>query len=87
MSGEPFNPRLYPEVFNGMRVVVSEHCLKDVPNDIKPSRHRSKRVLKKLMKRTHREPAIFSINGTLMMHPDTYLEFKRKLKENDNFVR
>lgn len=72
--------------FNGMKVVVSETCLKQVSDPVKPSKHRSKRILKKLLKRTHSEPAIFNINGTLYMHPVTYLELKRKL-EHDNSIR
>jgi len=94
MSGEPY-PRFpfqphpfqpYPETYGGMRIIVSETCLKDVPNKIKPSRHRSKRILKKLMKQTHREPAIFNINGSLIMHPVHYEELKRKFRENGNLI-
>jgi len=72
--------------YAGMRIVVSENCVKQVSDPVKPSRHRSKRIWKKLLSRTHSEPAIFHINGMLMMHPVTYQELKRKLRENGDSV-
>lgn len=57
----------------GMPVVVSDFCGVPVPN-YKESRHRSKRIMKKLNKRfggpTKIEPRIYIIGGKMFAHPE-----------------
>uniref|UniRef100_UPI0030EB1B30 hypothetical protein n=1 Tax=Pseudomonas sp. JAI120 TaxID=2723063 RepID=UPI0030EB1B30 len=50
-----------------------------------PSKNRSKRVLKKLIKRYGSEfkmvPAIFNMQGRIIAHPDRYAELRAMFKE------
>ena len=59
---------------NGMRIIFDTNCLEATPERMFPdSRHRSKRIKKKLLKRFGGEfkmrPAMFKIGNTILSHP------------------
>lgn len=72
-----------------MRVLPSPYALAETTERNFPvSRHRSKRVHKKLVKRFQgefrKEPAMFRLpDGTIIAHPDRYQELKRLIREQD----
>lgn len=70
-------------------IIVSPYALTLVVTDERlfpVSRHRSKRIHKKLIKRYGgefkiiREPAIWNMLGKIVLHPSLYEEFKRNEK-------
>lgn len=71
--------------FGGYRVVESVHALEPVNATIwdepKFSRHRSRRLWKKLRKKTARShpgnPCIYQANGMLIVHPALMPELRR----------
>ena len=77
------NPTLY-----GLNVIEAPHAVEVVFEQppIRPSKHRSARVLKKLKRRpgwyTHR-PSAYRMGNKLFIHPTLLLELRRKLKENE----
>lgn len=69
----------------GMHIMVSEYALKDTDQRLFPvSRHRSKRVRKKLVRRFggefKRVPCIFQTPRGLIAHPVMYDQLKRELQ-------
>lgn len=73
--------------FGGMKVIISPHAVKDVPPAtywVEPrfSQHRSKRLWKKLRKRTSwvkaTEPSCYQMGDTLVMHPQFYAELNKE---------
>jgi hypothetical protein len=69
--------------FGGMRIICDPNALKDTIDRTFPvSRHRSARTHKKLIKRFGGEfrkgPAIFQINGCLIVHPSLYQQLERR---------
>lgn len=67
----------------GVRIIQTEAALKDTtePN-FPPSRHRSKRIFKKLLKRHgyKKVPAIWHLpNGTISAHPVLYQQIRLEL--------
>ena len=69
--------------FNGIPIQVSPYALKETEERTFPvSRHRSKRLHKKLCKRHggefKKEPAIFLTKQGYLMHPAMYEELKRE---------
>jgi hypothetical protein len=69
---------------NGMQVIVSDTCLAETTErNFSLSRHRSRRVYKKLVKRFQgefrKEPAMFQIQGKLYVHPARYQELKEQI--------
>lgn len=74
---------------SGISIVYSEYCLKEGEERLFPvSRHRSKRIHKKLIKRFGGEfrkvPAIFKTPQGIIMHPNFRAEFERNLEESSN---
>lgn len=72
--------------FGGMRVIVDANVLEKTEVRLFPeSRHRSKRTLKKLIKRFGGEyrkvPAIFKSGDTIFMHPEQYQRFEREIAQ------
>lgn len=68
----------------GMRIVVSDYALKDTDERLFPeSRHRSRRVHKKLVKRFggefRRVPCIYQTPQGLVAHPTMYAQLKREI--------
>ena len=72
-----------------MPIIVSPHAFTLVVTDERQfpaSRHRSKRIHKKLIKRyggefkVIREPTIWKMLDKIVMHPSLYEEFKRNAK-------
>ena len=68
-------------MFAGMQVIVSEAAV--TKERLFPeSKHRSRRVHKKLVKRFggefRRVPAAFMVGGRAIMHPDYYAELRRR---------
>lgn len=68
----------------GVRIMVSDHALKDTDQRLfSASRHRSKRVHKKLIKRFGSEfkrvPCIYKTPQGLAVHPTMYAQLKREL--------
>lgn len=66
-----------PTPFSGIRIIVSQYATKD--SDVRlfpPSKHRSKRIRKKLIKRFGgeflKQPAIFKTPEAIICHPDYY---------------
>lgn len=92
-TGKP----VYPVPFNGIQVVEDPNCLADTTERNFPaSRHRSKRIRKKLLKRFgsefRKEPAIFQIQGRIYAHPARYREMRAMfrafgLKEGSGNIR
>jgi hypothetical protein len=76
---------IYPTPFNGVQVFEDHNCLADTTERTFPvSRHRSRRVHKKLVKRHggefKKEPAIFQIQGRIYAHPTRYAELRAAFK-------
>lgn len=72
----------------GMPVIISEHALETTKERLFPeSRHRSRRILKKLTRRYGSEfkqvPAMFLIHGEIYVHPNVWEQVKRALDEDD----
>jgi hypothetical protein len=69
-------------MWNGLKVIISPLAVTKVPA-FPASRHRSKRILKKLIKRhggmTKDKPAGYQIGNTLVIHPVLWEQLK-----NDN---
>lgn len=68
----------------GLRISVSDFALKETDERLFPeSRHRSKRIRKKLMKRFGGEfkkvPCIYKTPHGLVAHPTMYDQLKREL--------
>jgi hypothetical protein len=75
-------------MFNGCRVVVSEAALAETTERNFPlSRHRSRRVHKKLVKRFggefRKEPAIFQTPDSFIMHPTRWVEVEREMRRRN----
>lgn len=73
---------IVPVPFNGLEVICDPNCLADTKERTFPvSRHRSRRVHKKLVKRFggefRKEPAMFQIMGRIVAHPVRYAELRR----------
>lgn len=71
--------------FNGMPIFISPNCLGDGHERLFPeSKHRSKRIHKKLIKRFGTEfkqiPCIYKTEQGFHMHPLKYEEFLRELQ-------
>ena len=74
--------------FNGLPIIVSSNALQESDERLfPPSRHRSKRIHKKLVKRFGGEfrkvPAIWQCASGLFVHPTMYEELKRELARRD----
>lgn len=72
--------------FNGMQIFVSGSALETTNERLFPaSRHRSKRIRKKLIKKHGGEfrtvPAIFRMRDRLIMHPAQYAKLRAHLGE------
>lgn len=68
----------------GIPIMVSEHALQDTDQRLFPvSRHRSKRVHKKLIKRFggefKRVPCIYKTPQGMVAHPTMYAQLKREI--------
>lgn len=68
--------------FGGVRIIFSEVALADTKERLFPeSRHRSKRIHKKLVKRHggefRKEPCIWKSGNTIIAHPKFKAEFER----------
>ncbi len=68
-------------------IVVTTHALVETEERLFPaSRHRSKRIRKKLIKRYGGEfrmkPAAFQTPNGIIMHPALYAQLKQRMKEN-----
>lgn len=79
-----FSPHLF-----GTPIIFSQYALEETDERLFPaSRHRSKRIHKKLVKRFGGEfrkvPAIFKTPQGIIMHPNFRAEFERALKESSN---
>lgn len=59
--------------WNGLKVVITDHALADDGWNFRPSRNRSARIHKKLMKRfgsmSKRVPSSYQMGSTLFIHP------------------
>lgn len=71
-------------IYGGMRLIFSADVLKETDERTFPvSRHRSKRIHKKLVKRFGGEfrkvPAIFSTRDTIFAHPSFRAEIERQI--------
>jgi hypothetical protein len=78
-TGKP----IYPTPFNGVDVICDPNCLADTAErNFAESKHRSKRIRKKLIKRFGSEfkrvPAMFQFQGRIVAHPVRYAELKRQ---------
>lgn len=83
--------------YRGMKIVVSEAALEATPEVVRvnfhESRHRSARVLKKLMKRFGRrveyrmQPCIYRMGSTIIMHPNMYRQFEAALADQRVEIR
>lgn len=80
--------------YDGVEVIVSNHALKETSERLFPaSKHRSKRVHKKLVKRFGGEfyqvPCIWNMGGKIVMHPDCYAAFRKKMarRQEEQFMR
>jgi hypothetical protein len=72
------------DLFNGVPIIVTPDALKETEERLFPeSKHRSKRIRKKLVKRFGGEfrkvPCIWQGPGKLFVHPTMYVELKREL--------
>ena len=75
-------PRFVP----GLEIVVSDLALKDSDERLFPqSRHRSRRIHKKLVKRFGGEfrkvPCVWRMEGKILMHPTLYAELQQQTAE------
>jgi len=73
--------KIATQSFGGLPIIVSDHALKETTERLFPvSRHRSRRVHKKLLKRFGSEfrkvPAIWKTPNSLIMHPTLYAQMK-----------
>lgn len=76
--------------FAGMKLVVTPHATETtnvvVAINFKESKHRSARVLKKLLKRFgervvyRRDPCIYRMRDTIFMHPAIYPQFEAQVR-------
>jgi hypothetical protein len=78
MSITPFR------ALGAMPIIVSDHALKETTERLFPaSRHRSKRIHKKLLKRFGGEfrkvPAIWKTPNSIIMHPELYAQMKERM--------
>lgn len=75
-----------PFAYNGVKIIFSEYALRDTEvRNFPVSRHRSKRVFKKLIKRYGSEyvkkPCMYQVAGDgIVAHPSYRAEIERKLK-------
>lgn len=72
---------VFPLPFNGIEVIQDPNALANTTERTFPlSRHRSRRIHKKLVKRFggefKKEPAIFQIQGRIFAHPARYAELR-----------
>lgn len=72
-----------------LTILVSEHALKDSDIRLFPeSRHRSRRIHKKLVKRHggvfRKVPCIFKTPESIIMHPTLYREFQAEMARQVN---
>lgn len=70
---------IYPTPFNGIQVIKDHNALaQTTERNFPASKHRSKRIHKKLVKRFggefRKQPAIFQIQGKIYAHPARYAE-------------
>jgi len=68
----------------GLPIIVSNMALKETTERLFPaSRHRSRRIHKKLLKRFGSEfrmvPAIWKTPHSIIMHPDLYAQMKERI--------
>jgi hypothetical protein len=73
--------KIVTQPFGGLPIIVSDHALKETTERLFPaSRHRSKRLHKKLLKRFGGEfrkvPVIWKTPHSLIMHPALYAQMK-----------
>lgn len=68
--------------FSGVEIVYSEHATEPTP--IPPAKNRKPRVLKKLRKRAGRRPAIYQLDGKLIVHPAFRVAIKAAMF-NENY--
>jgi hypothetical protein len=71
----------------GLKIISSPYALKDTDQRLFPmSRHRSKRVHKKLVHRFgsefRKQPCIFRTADTLIVHPSLYAEVVKQTRGN-----
>lgn len=70
-------------MLGGMAITVSEYAVQRIGRWFPESRHRSRRILKKLIKRHGGEwitkPAAFQTRQGLIIHPALYAEVKTTL--------
>jgi len=71
-------------VIGGLQIIVSDHALKETDVRLFPeSRHRSKRIRKKLVKRFGGEfkkvPCIYRVGDALVAHPVLYADLKHRV--------
>lgn len=87
-----FTPYSYtrPQIVGaGIEIVVSKHALRDTDKRLFPvSKHRSKRIHKKLIKRFGgefiKEPCIWRRGDKIVMHPECYTAFQKEMaRRND----
>ena len=83
-----FTPYSYtkPRYVPGLEIVVSELALKETDERLFPaSKHRSRRIHKKLVKRFGGEfrkvPCVWRMADKIIMHPALYVEFQRQMSE------
>lgn len=70
---------------HGVPIIVSEHALEETKERLFPeSRHRSRRIRKKLLRRFGGEfrmkPAIWQTQEGLVMHPTHYRALRARMK-------
>jgi len=85
-----------PSTYCGIRILQSEHAVtnrRDVTwfDDPPPSRNRSRRVWKKLRKRTARQeiiadPAIISTPQGMVVHPSVYAQLRAMQAKNARYL-
>ena len=88
MAVGDFTPYSYttPRFVPGLDIIVSDLALKDSDERLFPfSKHRSRRIHKKLIKRFGGEfrkvPCIWRMTDKIMMHPALYAELQRQTSE------
>ena len=72
-------------MYRGTEIILSNYALQDSEERLFPaSRHRSKRVFKKLIQRFGGEfvqvPCIFKVGSKFVMHPERFVAFKAALE-------
>jgi hypothetical protein len=78
-----------PPVRASLRLTYSHHALKETTERLFPaSKHRSKRIYKKLIKRFggefRRQPAIWQIGDTIVAHPSFRSQLEAQIKETNH---